>query len=239
MKKIHFLRILPVLFLAILVSCNNGTKRPDNLAPTAHMVTAGEVIQTSNYTYVMVNEDGKDYWLAISSAEIKEGETYYWSIGDVMQNFKSRELNRTFAEIWFVQDFTDKPITAGAPAQAPSKSLAGRQTAPEQTGITVAKAPGGVTIAELFAGRTGFSGKKVKVAGQVVRFSPAIMNRNWVHIQDGTRDGDNYDLTLTTTDTVSVGQVVTFEGVVSLNKDFGAGYLYDLIIEQATQIRQQ
>jgi hypothetical protein len=70
-----------------------------------------------------------------------------------------------------------------------------------------------------------------------VKFSGGIMNRNWVHIQDGTKDKDKYDLTVTTLETVKVGDVVIFEGVVSVGKDIGAGYFYDVLIEDATVVK--
>ena len=103
--------------------------------------------------------------------------------------------------------------------------------------LEVPRASGGVTIAELFSGRDKFAGKKVRICGQVVKFSPEIMNRNWVHLQDGSRDGDNYDLTITTQATVSVGEIVTFEGTVAVKKDFGAGYFYEVIIEEANLVK--
>jgi len=54
-----------------------------------------------------------------------------------------------------------------------------------------------------------------------------------VHIQDGTKEGDHFDLTVTTQVYVNAGDIVTFEGVVALDKDFGAGYFYDVIMEEA------
>jgi hypothetical protein len=33
-------------------------------------------------------------------------------------------------------------------------------------------------------------------------------------------------------DNVQLNEVVTFEGVIALDKDFGAGYKYDIILEQ-------
>ena len=59
------------------------------------------------------------------------------------------------------------------------------------------------------------------------------MNKNWVHLQDGTKDGDNFDLVITTLDAVNTGDVVIFEGVVTLDKDFGSGYFYEVIVEDA------
>jgi hypothetical protein len=58
-----------------------------------------------------------------------------------------------------------------------------------------------------------------------------IMNRNWIHIQDGT--GDKLDLTVTTTENIALGSVVTLKGTIALDKDFGAGYRYDIIMEGA------
>jgi GW (Gly-Tryp) dipeptide domain len=221
--------------IAFVLSCSsNKDSKDSNLAPNAHKVIAEEVIQGSNYTYVRVSEDSKDYWVAIEKAEIKEKETYYWSMGAEMNEFTSKELKRTFRSIFFVQDFTDKPITATpSPKQMPLTSMAGKQQAPEYPGIVVPKAPGGITIAEFYAGKNSIAGKTVKVCGKVVKFSGGIMKKNWVHIQDGTKDAGKYDLTVTTQDSVKVGDVVIFEGMASVNKDVGAGYFYEILLEDA------
>jgi hypothetical protein len=73
----------------------------------------------------------------------------------------------------------------------------------------------------------------VKVRGKVIKLNNMIMNRNWVHLQDASVEGQEVDLTLTTTDNVMLGAVVAFEGKITLNKDFGAGYKYDIIMEEA------
>ncbi|HZX61850.1 MAG TPA: hypothetical protein VFE66_01475, partial [Bacteroidales bacterium] len=167
--------------IAVVLSCNsNKDSKDSNLAPNAHKVIAEEIIQGSNYTYVRVSADGKDYWIAIEKAEVKEGETYYWSMGAEMNEFTSKELKRTFRSIFFVQDFTDKPITITlAPKQIPLTSMAGKQQAPEYPGIVVPKAPGGITIAEFYAGKNSIAGKTVKICGKVVKFSAGIMKKNW------------------------------------------------------------
>ena len=59
------------------------------------------------------------------------------------------------------------------------------------------------------------------------------MDRNWIHIQDGTKEGANYDLTITTLDSTSIGNVVVAEGIISLDKDIGAGYNYEVLMENA------
>lgn len=229
-----------VAFLS--ASCqSDGMKRTKGLAPSVQQVVAEEVIQTSRYTYVHVSDGEKEYWVAINRADIELDKTYYWSAGAEMLNFSSKELNRTFPSIIFVSDFTDQPIT-GEAAQVPKagmpagETMAGKPQAPEQGGISVPKADGGLTIAEIFAGNKALDGKNVKIRGKVVKFSPMIMNRNWVHLQDGTRDGENFDLTVTTQDVVNPGDIVTFEGILGLNRDFGAGYFYGVILENGKRI---
>jgi hypothetical protein len=144
--------------------------------------------------------------------------------------FSSRELDRTFPSIFFVQDFTDQPIT-GLP-QIPTTSMAGRQQPQEYRGIVVPKAEGGITVAGLYANKSSLAGTNLWICG-LVKFSGGIMNKNWVHIQDGTKEGENYDLAVTTQDSLKIGDVVIFEGILTLNKDVGAGYFYDVILEDA------
>ena len=92
---------------------------------------------------------------------------------------------------------------------------------------------GGTTIAELFNNRQAYGGQVIKVKGIVVKYSEAIMKKNWVHIQDGTRDQGEFDLAITTSDECALGDEVGFEGMITLDKDFGYGYSYDVIMEDA------
>ena len=88
-------------------------------------------------------------------------------------------------------------------------------------------------LAELLANKSQYSGKTIRVAGNVLKVNTNIMDRNWVHIRDGSLAGRKEDLTVTTADNVNVGDDVVFVGKVTLDKDFGAGYKYDVILEQA------
>ena len=99
--------------------------------------------------------------------------------------------------------------------------------------ISIAPAEGGISIGELFSNKDSYAGKTVIIKGQVTKFSASIMKRNWVHLQDGTSGDGEHDLTITTQDVVAVGDVVTFEGTITLDKDFGAGYKYAVIMEEA------
>ncbi|MFH1296166.1 MAG: hypothetical protein ABIJ04_02695 [Bacteroidota bacterium] len=218
--------------IVLLTACQStSNKKVKNLSPNAHQVVAEEVIQTSKYTYVLVSEDERGYWIAIPKTDIQEEGTYFWSVGSEMNNFTSNELNRTFPSIFFVQDFTDQPILQGN--EFSSSTMGAKPQFREQSGIEIPRAEAGITIAELYADRNSYAGKTVKIRGEVVKFLPEIMDRNWVHLQDGSKDGENYDLTITSKAIVNVGEVVTFEGVVAVDKDFGAGYFYNVIVEDA------
>jgi len=103
-----------------------------------------------------------------------------------------------------------------------------------QPDIHVEKAPDGITIGELYKTRNDYANKKVIVRGQVVKINNDIMDRNWVHLKDGTSDDDKSDLTFTTQEKVNVGDIVTFEGVVALDKEYGKGYVYPLVVENAS-----
>jgi hypothetical protein len=103
----------------------------------------------------------------------------------------------------------------------------------EKKDVKVTPAAGGITIADLFSKKDKYSGKTVKIKGQVVKFNPEIMGKNWIHIQDGTESNGDFDLTVTSSSVVKVGDMITVEGKVSLDKDFGAGYFYKVIVEDA------
>ena len=78
------------------------------------------------------------------------------------------------------------------------------------------------------------NGQIIRIRGKVVKYNPEIMGRNWIHIQDGTAIRDGYDLMVTSKDQTSVGQIIAVEGKVATNKDFGAGYTYKVMVEDAT-----
>jgi hypothetical protein len=224
--------ILSVAVLAVVLYFQlRGDKKTDNLAPGVHQVKAEEVLQTSNYTYLRVSEGREEYWCAINKSEIEVGKTYFWLKGGEMDNFHSKELNRDFDRIFFLETLSDKPIVLESAVMGNPST--GRQKVPEKQGIILEKAQGGITIAELYADRKSYAGKSVMIRGEVVKFSPQIMNRNWVHVQDGTKDGEDYDLVVTTQDSIPLGETRIFEGVVSLDVDFGHGYKYDVIMQDA------
>src|SRR5665647_834727 len=242
MKSISFL----IIALALLTSCNNAkVKKTENkpsdhasmlapAAPVMHTVVAKDVIQPTDYTYLLLTEGGQEYWAAESRFEAAKGKTYYYNAGMEMKNFKSKELNRVFETIQFIQEFSDQPIQEKKQVVLTTK---GRQSVEKVDGIKVEPVAGGVKLADLFTNKANYAGKKVKVTGQVVKFSPEIMSKNWIHLQDGSEANGTYDLTITTLETVAVGTVITLEGVLAVDKDFGYGYKYDLILEESKVVK--
>ena len=104
--------------------------------------------------------------------------------------------------------------------------------------IKVAKAtgPDARTVAEVNTKRADLKGKPVAVRGQVVKFTPGVMGKNWVHLRDGSgseADGSN-DIVVTTQDETKIGDVVLVKGVVATDRDLGSGYRYKVLIEEAT-----
>ena len=227
--------------LAILVGfsgCVKKNKVPtaQNVAnPSMHEVKVEEVIQASAYTYLKVSENGTENWIAVNRQEAAVGEIYYYDQALEMQNFHSKDLDRTFETVYFVQEISKEPISAKL--ENPHGNTMGKVTVTPKEGISVAPAEDGLTIAKLYSNKSDYNGKKIKMKGQVVKVNEEVMGKNWIHIQDGTKDGENFDLTVTTLDKAALDEVVTFEGTISLNKDFGYGYSYDLIMEDAKLVK--
>ena len=91
-----------------------------------------------------------------------------------------------------------------------------------------------MTIAEVHADRTALEGKTVTVKGKVVKVNNGILNRNFIHVTDGTGEGDTAKLVFTSQQTASIGDEVIATGIVVLDTDFGMGYFYATIVEEST-----
>jgi hypothetical protein len=91
-------------------------------------------------------------------------------------------------------------------------------------------------ISNLLSNKQSLSGKVIRVKGVVTKFNPQIMGKNWIHIQDGSEFQGGFDLTITTDKIVSLGDTVIFEGKMTLDKDFGYGYFYPVLMEDGKQV---
>lgn len=195
--------------------------------------TAIETLDAPGYTYIHVKTDTGSEWAAVPATQIKKGSTVTIAVQMPMENFESKTLKRKFDRVLFGTIATDG---GSAPHAMPMTSAA----APVDAGnVNVTKADGGKTIAEVWAQKAALKDSPVIVRGKVVKFLPQIMGKNWLHLRDGSgspKAGDN-DLTVTTSDTVKVGDVVTVKGTLHTEKDFGAGYSYAVIIEDGSVMK--
>jgi hypothetical protein len=89
------------------------------------------------------------------------------------------------------------------------------------------------TVAALYKEKAALAGQMVSVKGKVVKANNGIMGRNFLHLRDGTGTRNDNDLTVTSQQTARVGEAVTVTGRVVLDRDFGSGYTYPLILEEA------
>ncbi|MCC6523343.1 MAG: hypothetical protein IT373_11825 [Polyangiaceae bacterium] len=109
------------------------------------------------------------------------------------------------------------------------------ERAVEAGAVSAASGDGATTVSELFARAASLAGKRVRLAVQIVRSTPAVLGRNWLHVQDGTGSPEraDFDLVVTTDQTAQVGDRVVLEGVVATDKDIGSGYRYAVLVEDA------
>ena len=206
-------------------------------------VIVQEVLQVASYTYLNVQEeDGENKWIAVPTIEAQLGEVYYYKGGMAMPNFHSTELDRTFDSVLFLGSITSAEaidVDSGMvdPDAPKEEVIPGKQPTLSQLELNIDPIEDGIRIATLFEHGEQYAGKKVKVIGEVTKFSANIMGHNWIHFQDGTVFKFDYDLMVTSQEMVSVGDVVVFEGVIAVNKDFGAGYFYKVILEDAVLVK--
>lgn len=125
------------------------------------------------------------------------------------------------------------PVMADRATQTEVMSGSPGKVTPARENVDIKKSEGVVSISELLAHKDKYNGKVVTVKGKVTKVNSAIMGRNWVHLQDGTEHEGAYDLTITTVLEPAEGDVLTLTGKIVLEKDFGYGYFYDILMEDA------
>jgi hypothetical protein len=210
-----------------------------DLVMDVHKVTITETIPGGKYIYLKVTEGDQEYWAATGKSDVKAGETYYYNEALVQKNFKSKELDRTFETIYLITQLV--PESHGASMEAkkgieapPAEAMKSVPNRKFHSSPLAGKATT-LTIAELFKDPAAYEGKVVELTGTCTKINEGILGRNWLHLQDGT--ADSQDLVVTSTDAVDPGSEVTIRAIVNLNRDFGAGYSYDVLLEEGKIIK--
>jgi hypothetical protein len=243
MKRSLYVLFFAVLALAIITGCRDKKTPeippqqpppPPPAAASGYTGTVKETMTTAGYTYVRVDTAKGKIWAAAPEFPVKVGDKVTVPPGAAMKNYQSKTLNRTFDLVYFVSGITvgnDKQPAPQGQAAAMAKKPALEPVKVDISGIK--KPEGGKTVAELYAEKNDLSGKQVTVRGQVVKYSPQIMGKNWVHLQDGSGAEGTNDLTITSGTAVKEGDTILVSGMLVLDKDFGYGYKYAVIIEDA------
>jgi len=221
-----------------LASCANRSESSDSSA-----VSVLEVEQVEKYTYLLVEDKKGEYWIAAPSMQASPGERYTYQGGMQMEDFYSEELGRTFEKVLFVEGLFPEGVSHdhdhgmghGMP-QDGEELTPGSRVKAEKADVVIGHIEGTTSIAQLFENPEAYAGKPVRVTGEVTKFNPAIMERNWVHLQDGSEYEGKFDLTATTVESFVVGDLVTVEGILAINQDFGYGYTYEILLEKATAV---
>lgn len=235
-----FVMLIVVVLFSSCVRNKNGQTTQQNAAGEKAFEVA-EVIQGSTYTYLKVKENGNEKWVAVTRQDAAAGDVFYYDQELQMNNFHSKEIDRTFEIIYFVNNISKTPLgTENTGAMGDMGGMmggakhTGKVSTQQNSSIHLEKKAGEITIANIFASRADYSGKEVEIRGIVVKVNPEVMGKNWIHIQDGTSDSGNFDLTVTSNDLAEVNDEITVKGKIVLNKDFGYGYSYEVIMEDAS-----
>ncbi len=258
-KTIHHLA-WSCLVMVMMLAAGNSTAEEI----TTESGTVLETIDASVYTYMHIETARDTVWVAIPATDVKTGEKVSFIHGLVMNDFYSKTLDRTFASVIFspglqqdaaipprkdmetprnststfadaVKKETEKPPSA-LPQALDTAGSAGAIVPFMEIEVEKAAGENGYRIEEIFSRAESLHGTEVNVRGKVVKVSPNIMGKNWIHIQDGSGNpmNNSHDLVVTTTEMTEVDAVVLVRGTLTAKKDFGFGYKYDAIIEEAS-----
>jgi len=239
---------LAAALLLTQVGCSETGQEPvtDNPAmasPVPEGSVRGTVLETMNsggYTYVFI-ETGRDkIWVAGREIAVQVGDVVRASQGMPMSEFESKSLNRTFDVIYFAGGLENLSASS-LPEDHPGGTLPDGHPSADSTvetqaaDIKVPELEPGQNIAYVYANKDALADQQISLRGKVVKYNGGILGTNFIHIQDGSgdaADGSN-DLTVTSEATTAVGQTVVLTGTIILNKDFGAGYSFPVMMEDA------
>lgn len=205
-------------------------------APAAATVIKGEVLEVkdvTNYTYLRIKTASGEVWSAVATAQVKKGASVTVENASEMNNFESKSLKKTFPKIYF-GSLAAAPGSKTAPMSAAHSDAAQADLA-SAVKVPKASGPQARTVAEIISQSTALKDKPVLLRARVVKFSAAIMGKNWLHLRDGSGSAADatQDLLATSADSAKVGDIVLLKGTVRKDKDFGSGYAYKVLLEDA------
>lgn len=208
-----------------------------------------EIKPAMGYKYLKIDENGTTTWVAIANAPVSVGDKIGFDKKTLMKNFKSKSLEQEFKEIYFASDVylpqkvkapkSMKEMLGLSPTKDPHAEM-GRGMSPENEDEKPAKPyvkKDSYTVEEIHMWRNNLDKQTIILKGKVFKVSKNIMKRDWIHLGDGTGDEKKLtdDLVFTAENTsLKAGDTVIAKGKVAVNKDFGYGYFYPVIIENSS-----
>jgi len=207
----------------------------DNMHPSAALFSGRleETFDVGGYTYIKIKFNQQTIWAAGPITKVKIDDQISFSGRMPMKNFHSQSLNRDFPIIYFVSSFTVNGKNQQIDKVNPHKNT---NTVVKKLPLKdFNKAENGQNISDILTNKDQLVNKKITIRGQVSKFTANVMGKNWIHIRDHS---SQKDLTITTNVKVSLGDIILLQGKVVKDKDFGYGYIYDVIIEDAQLIKK-
>ncbi|MBL9135353.1 MAG: hypothetical protein JNK85_05775 [Verrucomicrobiales bacterium] len=222
---------------------------------------SGRVVETMDaggYTYVLVEHGQEKTWVASRAFTVNAGDEVQVPGGWVMKDFQSTTLDRKFEWILFAPRVANPNRPTVAPAETQVASTSGTPALPsghpplsDDGSIggayqhpSIASAPvaipknlqppqGGQKVAEYLKDPKKYTGRMVAIRGVVVKYSEHILGRNWLHVRDGSGPDGSSDVVITTKQEAAPGDLVTARGKLHRDRDFGAGYRFAVLVEDA------
>lgn len=209
--------------------------------------TVVERLDVPTYTYLRLKTAQGDVWAAIPTNKVAVGTDVALRDAMPMKDFPSNALKRTFDVIYFSSGIQEvgaaaSPAAGDSGAQSATNPHVGKgatevgdKSDMGEIKVTKAEGPDARTVAEVFEQGKALKGKNVVVRAKVVKVTSGVLDRNWLHLRDGsgTEASKNNDLVVTTTEEAKVGDELTVTGVVQTDKNLGAGYVYSVLVEDA------
>jgi hypothetical protein len=241
-KRTTIISTLIACLAFVLVAVLNTTALADeairtNVAPApVPERISGKVIEfktDAGYTYVQVETGTEKVWAAGPVTELKNGDTVTFTTDMPMHDFHSKALNRDFPVLYFSSSLKEGQNLAGIKkAHSGMANGVGNKAGQSIAHVEgIERIDGGNTIDEIMKDKDSLGGKMLRVRGKVTKVNARIMKRNWIHLRDSSSPDD---LIVTSNALAVVGDVVVVKGKLGLNRDFGLGYTYPVLLEDAT-----
>jgi hypothetical protein len=235
--------ILACLFAACIATASAVDKAAPVSPEGKFTGKVTETMDAASYTYVRIDTGKEKIWVAAPKVQVKVGDSVTVPSSMAMEKYHSKTLNRDFDVVYFAGDMQVNGKTAGEsvpglPKDHPPIPAAAAQQ-PKIDLSNIAKAKGGKTVAEIYADKSKLGGKEVTLRGKVVKYNANILGKNWIHLRDGSGTAPENDLLITSETPCKIGDTVVATGKLSLNKDFGSNYKYDVMVEDAKIVVEQ